>query len=381
MKKIIAVLLALTFCVACFASCGGDATEGTTAAGDETTAAAADVVYGDKTFDTIKVGTGGTTGTYYAFAGASTQAITTGAYTFEVVSTGGSQANIEGIDDGDYHMATVQNDVMNYAYTGTNGFDAPIRSFSAIACIYPEVCQLVATEGSGIKSLEDLKGKTVSIGAQGSGVFYNATQILAAAGINYETDINATFLSFGDSATGLKDGTIHAAFITAGTPTTAITELATATNVVAIDLGEDVIAKLMNDFPFYTKYEMTSADYGFITESVNTVAIMATYVVTNEMSEDQAYEITKNLWEVEDVATCHAKAAQMDINTTVNGIGDVPLHPGALKYYVEKGIITAEADETTEAAAEETTQAAAEETTEAVADETTEAAAEETTAA
>ena len=109
---------------------------------------------------------------------------------------------------------------------------------------------------------------------------------------------------------------------------------------------------------------------------VNTVAIMATYVVTNEMSEDQVYEITKNLWEDADVATCHAKAAQMDLNTTVNGIGDVPLHPGALKYYVEKGIVEAPVEETTEAV--EDTTAAADETTEA-AEETT--VLEETTAA
>jgi len=376
MKKLIAILLTLTLCVCCFAACGDNDTTETTLGGEETTAAPVDVVYGDKTFETIKVGTGGTTGTYYAFAGASTQAITVDGYGFEVVSTGGSQANIEGIDDGDYHMATVQNDVMNYAYNGTNGFAAPIKTFSAVACIYPEVCQLIATEASGIKTVADLKGKNVAIGDAGSGVFYNATQILAAAGIDYEKDINATFESFGDSATQLKDGAIDAAFITAGTPTTAITELATSTNVVAVDLGEDVIAKLMNDFPFYTKYEMTSADYGFITETVNTVAIMATYVVTNEMSEDQVYEITKNLWEDADVATCHAKAAQMDINTTVNGIGDVPLHPGALKYYVEKGIVEAPVEETTEAV--EDTTAAADETTEA-AEETT--VLEETTAA
>ncbi len=376
MKKLIAVLLALTFCVACFAACGTDTTEETTAGSEETTAAATEVVYGNTTFDTVKVGTGGTTGTYYAFAGASLTAITPAdSYTFEVVSTGGSQANIEGIDDGDYHMATVQNDVMNYAYNGTNGFDASINTFSAVACIYPEVCQLIATEASGIKTVADLKGKNVAIGDAGSGVFYNATQILAAAGLDYNTDINATFASFGDSATQLKDGTIDAAFITAGTPTTAITELATATKVVAVDLGDDVINKLMNDYPFYTKYEMTTSDYDFVTETVNTVAIMATYVVTNEMSEDQVYEITKNLWENADVATCHAKGAQMDINTTVNGIGDVPLHPGAAKYYAEKGIIEAAVEETTEAAAEETTLAedvTAEETTEAV---------EETTAA
>ncbi|MBQ9946289.1 MAG: TAXI family TRAP transporter solute-binding subunit [Clostridia bacterium] len=377
MKKFLAILLTLVLLVTCFAACGGNGTESTTAGNEETTAA--DVVYGDTTFTNIKVGTGGNTGTYFAFANASTQLLATDAYKFEVVSTGGSQANIEGIDDGDYHMATVQNDVMNYAYSGTNGFAAPIKTFSAIACIYPEVCQLIATEASGIKTVADLAGKNVAIGDAGSGVFYNATQILAAAGLDYEKDIKATFASFGDSATQLKDGTIDAAFITAGTPTTAITELATSTKCVAVDLGDAVITKLMNDYPFYTKYEMTSADYDFITEKVNTVAIMATYVVTNEMSEAQAYEITKNLWENEDMATCHAKAAQLNINTTVDGIGDVPLHPGAAKYYAEKGIIEATAEDTT-AVADDTT-VAAEETT--VAEETTaeETTAEETTAA
>ena len=148
----------------------------------------------------------------------------------------------------------------------------------------------------------------------------------------------------------------------------------TSTNVVAVDLGDDVINSLMNEYPFYTKYEMTSADYDFVAEPVNTVAIMATFVVTNEMSEDQAYEITKTLWENADMPSCHAKAAQMDLNTTVNGIGDVPLHPGALKYYVEKGIVEGEADVTVE----DTTAEAIEDTTAEAIEDTT---AEETTAA
>lgn len=375
MKKVLALILALTFCLTCFAACTGNTVdETTTAAGEETTVA--DAVYGDTKFDTIKVGTGGTTGTYYAFATASLQAITTDAYGFEVVSTGGSQANIEGIEDGDYHFATVQNDVMNYAYKGINGFTAPITSFSAVACIYPEVVQLVATAASGIKTVADLKDKTVGIGDVGSGTYYNAIQILTAAGLDVEKDIKTTAASFGDSAAGLKDGSIDAAFVTAGTPTTAITELATSTDVVIIDLGEEVINSLVEEYPFYTLYEVTDADYTFVEETVKTVAIMATYVVTNEMSEDQVYEITKALWENEDVKTCHAKGAQMDINTTLNGIGDVPLHPGAEKYYIEAGILEAATEETTadEAAEETTVEEAAEETT---AEETT---VEETTA-
>lgn len=221
-------------------------------------------VAGTTTYASVKVGTGGNTGTYYAFANASLQAITTSDTKFEVISSGGSQANINGINDGTYHMATVQNDVMNYAYAGINGFESPITSFSAIACIYPEVCQLIVAKNSGIKSVADLKGKTVAIGDIGSGVFYNATQILAAAGIDYENDIKPTYLSFGDSATGIKDGSIDAAFITAGTPTTAITELATSTKIAAVDLGDEVINKLMGDYSFYTKYTMTNSDYSFI---------------------------------------------------------------------------------------------------------------------
>lgn len=219
---------------------------------------------GTTTIEKIKVGTGGNQGTYYAFANGSLQAITSDSLSFEVIATGGSAANINGINDGTYHMATVQNDVMNYAYAGTNGFDAPIKTFSAIACIYPEVCQLIVTESSGIKTVADLKGKTVAIGDIGSGVYYNAVQILAAAGLDAEKDIKPTYASFGDSAAQLKDGSIDAAFITAGTPTTAVTELSTSTKVAAVDLGDEIINKLMKDYPFYIKYVMTNTDYDFI---------------------------------------------------------------------------------------------------------------------
>ncbi|MGN0542220.1 MAG: TAXI family TRAP transporter solute-binding subunit [Acutalibacteraceae bacterium] len=335
MKKKLAVVLSLmlVFAVVFCTACGGktDGNGGTNAAPGNSAS---------DTIAKIKVGTGGNTGTYYAFTTAACQILATDAYSFEVLSTGGSQANIEGIEDGDYQMAIVQNDVMNYAYEGSNGFNEKIQSFSAIGCVYPEVCQIIATKASGIKTVADLKGKNVAVGDAGSGVYYNATQILAAAGIDIEKDINKTAASFGDSATQLKDGSIDAAFITAGTPTTAITELATSTDVVAVDLGDEIIAKLTAEHPFYAKYEMTSKDYAFVTEPVNTVAIMATFVVTNDMPEEQAYQITKDLWEKQsEIATAHAKGKEMDTAIAASAIGDVPLHPGAARYYKEAGII------------------------------------------
>ncbi len=339
MKKKLAVILslilvgALVFCTACGEKDGGTKTPENT---NNTPAAPA----ADEAFAKIKTGTGSTTGTYYAFTTAVAQILTTSDYSFEVLSTGGSQANIEGIEDGDYQFAIVQNDVMNYAFKGTNGFAAPVDCFSAIGCVYPEVCQLIATEASGIKSVADLKGKTVAVGDVGSGVYYNATQILAAAGLDIDKDIKKVAASFGDSATQLKDGSIDAAFITAGTPTTAITELATSTNVVAVDLGDEVIAKLKAEQPFYAEYTMTEKDYSFVKEPVKTVAIMATFVVTNDMTEEQAYQITKNLWEKKaDIAAAHAKGQEMDVSIAVSGCGDVPLHPGAEKYYKEAGVI------------------------------------------
>ena len=330
MKKKLAIVLSLVlvFATLFMTACGGN------------TDPAKDPADAQQVISKVKVGTGGNTGTYYAFTTAACQLLGTDTYSFEVLSTGGSQTNIEGIEDGDYQMAIVQNDVMNYAYEGSNGFNGQITSFSAIGCVYPEVCQVIATKASGIKTVADLKGKNVAVGDVGSGVYYNATQILAAAGIDIDKDINKTAASFGDSATQLKDGSIDAAFITAGTPTTAITELATSTEVVAVDLGEDVIAKLMADYPFYAKYEMTEKDYDFIAEPVNTVAIMATFVVTNDMSEEQAYQITKDLWEKQaDIAVAHAKGKEMSTDIAASAIGNVPLHPGAEKYYKEAGII------------------------------------------
>ena len=334
MKKILAVLLAALMLFT-LAACGGNGDDTNTTNGDANEAPKTELI------KNIVTGTGGNQGTYYAFTTAVGQILSTDDYKFVVQSTGGSQANIEMIEDGDAQFAIVQNDVMNYAYEGTNGFVSPVTCFSAIGCVYAEVCQVIATKSSGIKTIADLKGKNVAVGDAGSGVYYNATQILAAAGLDIDKDINKTAASFGDAATLLKDGAIDAAFITAGAPTPAVSDLATSTEIVAVDLGEDVIAKLMNDYPFYAKHEYTSADYGFIgDEKSTTVAIMATFIVTNDMSEEQAYEITKNLWESqEDIAVAHAKGKEMSKDTAAAAIGNVPLHPGAEKYYKEIGVI------------------------------------------
>ena len=174
----------------------------------------------------LKMATGGTTGTYYAYGGVIANILNgkLGSLQLNVQSTGASKANIFLIDDGEAEVAIVQNDVMDYASKGTDLFeeDGAIESFSAGAALYAEVCQIISS--GDIKSVEDLKGKRVSVGDAGSGVEFNARQILNAYGISFD-DIEVNNLGFGDSADALKDGKIDAFFCTAGAPTTAITEL------------------------------------------------------------------------------------------------------------------------------------------------------------
>ena len=237
MKKMISIALCLALMLT-LAACGGSAATKMT------------------------MGTGGTSGTYYAFGGVLGQYIKNNAgIDVTVVSTDGSKANIESIAAGDYQLGTVQSDVMAYAWSGTRSFETngAIDSFRVVAGLYAESVQLITMDPE-IKSVADLAGKAVSIGAPGSGVYFNAIDVLAAAGLT-ENDIKPQYQSFGDSADSLKDGKIDAAFIVAGAPTTAITDLATSGDVYLISMDEEHIATLLDSSPFYSASTIVAGTY------------------------------------------------------------------------------------------------------------------------
>ena len=196
--------------------------------------------------------TGGESGTYYAFGSVIAQHASNNAGVSVVGLVGnGSQANIQELADGTADLAFCQSDVMAYAYNGTNLFDAKVEGFSTVAALYMEQVQIVTTNPS-IKTVEDLKGKAVSIGAPGSGVYFNAIDVLGAYGLT-ENDIKPTYQSFGDSADALKNGQIDAAFIVAGAPTTAVTDLATTKDTYLVSLDDEHIATLLETSDYYTK--------------------------------------------------------------------------------------------------------------------------------
>ncbi|HBR34741.1 MAG TPA: C4-dicarboxylate ABC transporter substrate-binding protein, partial [Firmicutes bacterium] len=210
---------------------------------------------------TLKMATGGTTGTYYAYSGTVSQVLSQKVdnLSFDVQSTGASKANIYLVADKEAEIAIVQNDVMYYAYNGTDLFAGDkVSGFSAMAGVYAEVCQIVAK--SDINSIEDLRGKRVSVGDIGSGVEFNARQILEAYGITFD-DIVVNNLSFGDSATAFKDAKIDAFFCVAGAPTTAVVELATTNQIKLLEVDDEHAAGLIEKYPFYTKFDIPAGTY------------------------------------------------------------------------------------------------------------------------
>ena len=208
----------------------------------------------------LTFGTGGESGTYYAFGGVLSNFVTnSNDFSVTAVTSGGSKANIEDMMAGDVQLGFVQSDVMSYAYNGERLFDSALKDFSVVASLYMEQVQIVTTNAK-IQSVADLEGKKVSIGAVGSGVYFNAIDVLDAYGLT-EDDIKPVYQSFGDSAESLKDGKIDAAFIVAGAPTTAITDLATAGSVYLVGFDKEHTDKLLDASPFYSAYTIPAGTY------------------------------------------------------------------------------------------------------------------------
>ena len=287
----------------------------------------------------MAMGTGGTAGTYYGYGGVLGQYITNKAgIKVNVVSTDGSKANIQGIDAGNYQLGTVQSDVMAYAWEGSRAFkeDGKVESFRVVAGLYAEAVQLI-TMNKDIKSVADLKGKSVSIGAPGSGVYFNAIDVLEAAGLT-ENDIKAQYQSFADSTDALKDGKIDAAFIVAGPPTPAITELCTTNSAYLVPIDGDVSKKLMDACPFYTEHVIPAGTYTGQDKDVTTVTVKATLIVSASASEEDVYNLTAAIFDNIDAITAeNGKGAELSVENATSGM-TVPFHKGAAKYFAEKGI-------------------------------------------
>ncbi len=282
--------------------------------------------------------TGGESGTYYALGTIIAQnAGAKNGLDVTAVSSGGSQANVLELEDGTAQLGFCQSDVEAYAFNGTNLFDAaPVEVFSTVANLYEEQIQIVTCDAS-IKSVADLKGKNVSIGAAGSGVYFNAIDVLGAYSIT-EKDITPTYQSFADSADSLKDGKIDAAFIVAGAPTTAITDLSTTKQAYLVEIDSQHAAELIKTSPYYKEATIKAGTYAGIDKDVATLSVGAVVIASDKCSEDDIYAFTASIFDnLAELKSANAKFEEFDVQKAAS-ITAVPYHPGAAKYFKEKGI-------------------------------------------
>ncbi|MCL2880076.1 MAG: TAXI family TRAP transporter solute-binding subunit [Treponema sp.] len=290
--------------------------------------------------ETMNMATGGTTGTYYTFGTAVAHIL--GEKTripITVIPTGGSKANIQMLDTGDAQIAIVQNDIMDYAWRGVDFFNGEkTTSFSAMAALYAEACQIIVNPASGITTIADLKGKNVSVGDAGSGIESNAQQILGAYGITFD-DITKQNLSFGASADAIRANKIDAFFCVAGIPTPAISNLADEMGIVLLGIDEPHASALIGDYPFYCRYTVPGGTYPGQNADVTTVAVKAAFIVSNDVPENTVYTLTKALFENKGlIEAAHAKGRELSPSFAIEGI-PIPIHPGAIRYYKEIGLL------------------------------------------
>lgn len=295
---------------------------------------------GDKT--ELILATGGTGGTYYPLGGAMSKVWKDNVPGLNVTvqSTAASVANVRLLAKSEVELALIQNDVADYGRNGKEAFaekNEKYSNYTAIAALYPEVVQIVVRADSAIKTIGDLKGKKVVVGAAGSGTELASKQIFAAYGLTYKDnkDLTALYIPFTEGATAFKEKQVDALVQVTGVPAAALADVQTVTSIRMLPIDQ---AKLKKDYPFYVSFMAKAGTYKGMDVDTAVVAVLAILVVRDDMNSDLVYGMTKAIFDKQsDLALGHAKAKEFDIKKAADGI-TIPFHPGAAKYLKEKGV-------------------------------------------
>ena len=293
----------------------------------------------------LSIATGGTGGVYYPTGGAYAELVNKymDGYTAVAEVTGASVENVGLISRGDSDIALALADTVYQAYTGTGAFDGQdgrpgaLENLRALGSAYPNAVHIVALAGSGITTLQDLKGKRISVGAPGSGTEVSAQTILNANGITYD-DLSAQRLNFNETADALRDGQLDAGFLSVGPPTSSLLDLATTRDVVLISLTEEEVQASIDADPTFASYTIASGLYPGQDADVTTVGTPNVIVVGAEMDEELAYTLIKTIYDhIDEVIAVHPSAKDTTPEFSLEST-PIPLHPGALRYYEEQGM-------------------------------------------
>ncbi|MEJ6478875.1 MAG: TAXI family TRAP transporter solute-binding subunit, partial [Octadecabacter sp.] len=285
------------------------------------------------------IATGGTGGTYYPVGGGLAEIVNNHVegYSATAEVTGASVENMGLIATGDADLAIALADTVAQAYAGTGRFDGQqLDMVRGLASLYANMVHIVTLEGSGITSLEDLRGKRVSIGAPGSGTEVNTAAILAANGISYD-DIDEQRLNFNETADALGNGDIDAGFWSVGAPTSSLLNLATTQDIVILSLTQGELEAAMGAHATFAMTTLPGGSYNGVDEDILVLGIPNVLTVSSEMSDDLAYELTKAMFEnIAELRAVHPAANETTIEFSMAAT-PIPLHAGALRYYDEVG--------------------------------------------
>jgi TRAP transporter TAXI family solute receptor len=292
----------------------------------------------------VTIASGWVVGVYYPLAGAMSR-IAYNAKDLNIRATveasGASVANAQLIAAGDADFALLQNDIAFYAYNGSTlaAFKGkPIRNMGGIFTIYPELVHIVATQASGVRAMKDLRGKRVAFGPPGSGTEQNALQTLEVYGIKESDLARAERMDAAAAADQLKDGKVDVAFFTSGLGSAVLVDAFLTGKVVLVPFDSVPASVLQKQYPFYTFEKIPANTYPGQEREIQTPAVMAMLVARKDLSEDLVYRFTRAIFDnLSQFHSAHATAKGLTLQTAQNGM-PVPLHPGAERFYREKGI-------------------------------------------
>jgi uncharacterized protein len=292
----------------------------------------------------VTIAAGSVDGVYYPIAGALSRiASDTRSLNIRatVASSGGSMSNVQLMRAGEADFAFLQNDIAYYAFNGI-GLEPfagkPVKSMAGVFSVYPEAVHVVVTHASGVKSVRELKGKRVAVGPLGSATEQNALQILAAHGVAEGDLATLVRVSFSAAADQLKAGVVDAAFFSIAVGAPVIADALASGKVALISVGSSAGDALVQKYPFYTIDEIPAKTYKNQEREIVVAAVMAMLVARSSLPEDLVYGFTKAVFDnLPQLHSAHAAARNLTLQTALVGMA-LPLHPGAERFFKEKGI-------------------------------------------
>ncbi|MDY5045286.1 TAXI family TRAP transporter solute-binding subunit [Phascolarctobacterium sp.] len=336
MKKFLALMMMIVMAFT-VAACGGGGDKKA-----DNKAAAGKV---DRSKEFITVLTGPTSGIYFPIGGAFSKVVGEMGYKTSATATGATAENINAILTGKGEMAIAMSDSVIQAVEAFGAYQGKPKAenLRAMMGLWPNVCQIVTTKDSGITKFTDLKGKRVGVGAPNSGVELNARMMFEAHGMTYK-DAKVDYLSYGEAIDQIKNGQCDVAFVTSGLGNATIKELGTAKEIVFVPVEGEALKKLTAKYPFYVEWKIPKETYGTKVDTT-TAAVMNIMLVSKNLSDDVVYDLLTGIYSqkgLETIGASHATAKrEIKPETALRGIKgtSVKLHPGAEKYYKEKGML------------------------------------------